>query len=59
MTTFESDEEEWRAYLEGTHPTIRRGQRTFRFLPARFGFTAWEKNPNICSRCVVGSRTIR
>ena len=74
MTTFESDEEEWRAYLEGTHPTIRRGQRTFRFLPseprcrlcsvpfgapgrflmARFGFTPWEKNPNICSRCVVG-----
>ena len=31
---FESLEQEWRAYLEGTHPSIRFGQRTFRLVPS-------------------------
>ena len=31
---YASKEEEWRAYLEGTHPSIRFGQRTFRLVPS-------------------------
>jgi len=32
MPKFASQEEEWRAYLNGTHPSIRFGQRTFRHV---------------------------
>ena len=34
MTKFATPEEEWRAYLTGTHPAIIRGRRRFRFLPS-------------------------
>jgi len=34
VTNFPSTEAEWRAWLEGTHPLIKRGQRTLRFLPS-------------------------
>jgi adenylate cyclase len=69
-------EDEWRAYLEGTHPHIHTAKRTLGLLPAdprcRFchvpfagagGWVArhvsktnlpWEKNPNLCRRCVSG-----
>jgi adenylate cyclase len=69
-------EDEWRAYLEGTHRHIRLGRRTFGILPAdpRCRFCSvpfggpggwvlgrlsesnlpWEKNPNLCRRCVTG-----
>lgn len=73
MTRFASKEEEWRAYLDGTHPAIRRGRRTLRFAPSsprcklcsapfagpgrfvfgRLGFSPWEKQPGICTRCIV------
>lgn len=33
MTKYVSDEDEWRAYLDGSHPSIRFGRRTFRFVP--------------------------
>ena len=33
MTKYASDEDEWRAYLDGSHPSIKFGQRTFRFVP--------------------------
>lgn len=69
---FSTAEEEWRAYLTGTHPDFR-GRRYFRFLPSgprcrlcfapfglpgsailrRFGFAPWQKNPNMCMRCLV------
>ena len=67
-------EEEWRGYMEGTHPNIHRMKRTVGWLPTdprcRFchvpfagagGWVArhvsknnlpWEKNPNLCRRCV-------
>jgi len=71
---FATNEDEWRAYLEGIHPYERRGRRTFRLVPSsprckvcsapfggvgrflfrRYGFTPWEKNPNICQRCLYG-----
>jgi adenylate cyclase len=69
-------EEEWRAYMEGTHPNIHRASRTLGVLPSdprcRFchvpfagagGWVArrvsktnlpWQKNPNLCRRCVTG-----
>jgi adenylate cyclase len=69
-------EDEWRAYLEGTHQHIHRAKRTLGLLPADprcrlchvpFGGTGgwvarhvsktnlpWEKNPNLCRRCVSG-----
>jgi len=69
-------EEEWRAYMEGTHRNIHRAKRTLGALPSdprcRFchvpfsgagGWVArhlsetnrpWEKNPNLCRRCVTG-----
>jgi adenylate cyclase len=69
-------EEDWRAYMEGTHRHIHRAKRTLGALPSdprcRFchvpfagagGWVArhvsktnlpWEKNPNLCRRCVVG-----
>jgi adenylate cyclase len=34
MAKFASHEDEWRAYLQGTHPNIRFGQRTFRRIPS-------------------------
>jgi adenylate cyclase len=77
MATFDTPEEEWRAYLMGTHPVCDRGRRTFGRLPSgprckvcsapfgapggllmrRFGFTPWEKNPNLCKRCLVALAT--
>jgi adenylate cyclase len=73
MPKFASQEDEWRAYLDGTHPAIRFGQRTFRHVPSSprcklcsapfagvgrvlfsaLGFSPWEKNPNLCRRCVT------
>jgi adenylate cyclase len=73
MPKFVSKEEEWRAYLAGTHPSIKFGQRTFRHIPSsprcklcsvpfagvgrlffgRIGFTPWDKNPNLCLRCIT------
>jgi adenylate cyclase len=73
MRKFESKEAEWRAYLEGTHPAMRWGLRTFKHIPSdprckmcsvpfagpgrflfgRLGFLPWEKQPNLCSRCVT------
>ena len=34
MARYASQEDEWRAYLDGTHPSIRFGRRTFRFVPS-------------------------
>ena len=34
MPGFATAEDEWRAYLTGTHPAIVRGRRLFRFLPS-------------------------
>jgi adenylate cyclase len=65
-------DDEWRAYLTGVHPELRRGRRVFRFLPSpprcklcfapfrapgslvlrRLGYQPWEKNPNLCRRCL-------
>jgi adenylate cyclase len=70
--SFATQEDEWRAYLEGTHPYERRAKHSIRYFPSnprckvcaapfggpggflfkRWGFTPWEKNPNICRRCV-------
>jgi adenylate cyclase len=69
-------EEEWRAYLEGTHRNIHLARRTMGLLPTdprcrlcslpfagAGGWVArhlsernrpWEKNPNLCRRCVTG-----
>jgi adenylate cyclase len=69
-------EDEWRAYLEGTHRNIHRAHRTLGLLPTDprcrlcsipFGGPGgwllrrlspanrpWEKNPNLCRRCVTG-----
>ena len=69
-------EDEWRAYLEGTHRNVHVAKRTLGLLPTdprcRFchvpfagagGWVArrvsknnlpWEKNPNLCKRCVIG-----
>jgi adenylate cyclase len=33
-TKYESPEEQWAAYLNGTHPTIKLGRRTFRLVPS-------------------------
>ncbi len=71
--TFASTEEEWHAWLTGTHPQVLKGRRTLRFVPSgprchlcsapfgppggrmlrRYGFTPWEKNPNVCRRCIT------
>jgi adenylate cyclase len=70
------EEEEWRAYLEGTHRNIHRAKRALGKLPTdprcrlcsipfggAGGWVArhlsdanrpWEKNPNLCRRCVTG-----
>jgi adenylate cyclase len=73
MTKFASKEEEWRAYLGGTHPMIRSGHRFFGLIPSSprcklcsvpfagiggllfrpLRFKRWEKNPNICQRCIL------
>ena len=34
MARFSSREEEWAAYLNGTHPAIKLGRRTFRLIPS-------------------------
>ena len=34
MARFQSREAEWRAYLDGTHPSIWFGRRTFRLVPS-------------------------
>jgi adenylate cyclase len=34
MPRYDSREDEWRAYLDGTHPSIWFGRRTFRLLPS-------------------------
>jgi adenylate cyclase len=34
MAKFATPEDEWRAYLDGTHPSIRLGRRTFRHIPS-------------------------
>ncbi|HET9672809.1 MAG TPA: adenylate/guanylate cyclase domain-containing protein [Actinomycetota bacterium] len=68
-------EEEWRAYLEGTHAGLHRAHRALGWLPSdprcrlcSIPFAGagrvlgrmskanrpWVKNPNLCSRCVVG-----
>jgi adenylate cyclase len=71
---FATPEDEWRAYLMGTHPTIRLGRRVLRLLPYAprckqcnqpfggpggfvlrhlgSGFRPWDKNPNLCRRCL-------
>lgn len=71
---FATREDEWRAYLTGTHPRVRSGRRVFQLLPygprcrqchAPFrgpggfvlrhmgsAFRPWEKNPNLCRRCL-------
>jgi adenylate cyclase len=35
MAKYETPEDEWRAYLGGTHPHIRWGRKTFRHIPSR------------------------
>jgi adenylate cyclase len=35
MPRFETPEDEWRAYLAGTHPSILWGRRTFRRIPSK------------------------
>lgn len=71
---FATREDEWRAYLTGTHPRVVSGRRAFQLLPygprcrqcnAPFrgpggfvlrhlgsAFRPWEKNPNLCRRCI-------
>jgi adenylate cyclase len=71
---FATREEEWHAYLMGTHPRVRLGRRAFRLLPSAprcreclspfrgpggfvlrhlgSAFRPWEKNPNLCRRCL-------
>ncbi len=71
---FGTPEDEWRAYLAGTHPGVVSGRRVFQLLPygprcrqcnAPFrgpggfvlrhlgsAFRPWEKNPNLCRRCI-------
>src|SRR5688572_14113529 len=76
MAKFATPEDEWRAYLDGSHPSIRWGRRTFRRIPSdprcrvcfapfagpggamfrRMGFVRWNKNPNVCMRCVKDMR---
>lgn len=68
-----SPEQEWHAFLSGTHPHLHQA-KPFRFVPSsprcrlcaapfkapgsaifkRFGFTPWDKNPNLCKRCFTG-----
>jgi adenylate cyclase len=70
MAEFATPEEEWAAFLSGTHPHLQH-QSMMRFVPSsprcklckapfrgpgglvfrRYGYTPWEKNPNICGRC--------
>jgi adenylate cyclase len=35
MPKYATPEDEWRAYLEGTHPSILWGRRTFRYVPSK------------------------
>jgi adenylate cyclase len=70
MAAFATPQEEWSAFLSGTHPHQDHAS-PFRFVPSsprcrlckapfrgvggsvfrRYGYTPWEKNPNICGRC--------
>lgn len=70
MEGFATPEEEWAAFLSGTHPHLQHPSM-LRFVPSsprcklckapfrgpgglvfrRYGYTPWEKNPNICGRC--------
>ncbi len=76
MAKFATPEDEWRAFLDGSHPSITWGRRTFRHIPSgprcrvcyapfgepggalfrRLGFVRWEKNPNVCVRCLKDMR---
>src|ERR687891_2435892 len=73
MRSFATPEDEWREFLQGTHPHLQ-DESPLRFIPSsprcklckapfrapgalilrRYGFTPWEKNPNICGRCFRG-----
>ena len=75
MASFATPEDEWRAFLRGTHPHFQH-ESPLRFIPSnprcklckapfgapgafvlrRYGYTPWEKNPNICGRCFDGLR---
>jgi adenylate cyclase len=72
---FATREDEWRAYLTGTHPGVQSGRRVFGLLPSGprckqchmpfhgpggfvlrhlgSGFRPWDKNPNLCRRCLI------
>jgi adenylate cyclase len=76
MARFATPEDEWRAFLDGSHPSIRWGRRTFRHIPSSprcrvcyapfgapggavfraMGFVRWEKNRNVCMRCIRDMR---
>ena len=76
MARFATPEDEWRAFLDGTHPSISWGRRTFRHIPSSprcrvcyapfgapggalfrlMGFVRWDKNPNVCVRCLKDMR---
>ena len=76
MAKFATREDEWRAFLDGTHPSIQWGRRTFRHIPSSprcrvcyapfggpggamfrlMGFVRWDKNPNVCVRCLKDMR---
>lgn len=76
MAGFATPEEEWAAFLSGTHPHLQHSSK-LRFVPSsprcklckapfrgpgglvfrRYGFTPWEKNPNICGRCFKSLET--
>jgi len=71
---FATREDEWRAYLMGTHPRVQSGRRFFALLPSGprckqcnlpfhgpggfvlrhmgSAFKPWDKNPNLCRRCL-------
>jgi adenylate cyclase len=71
MAAYATPEEEWVAFLSGTHPHFRHAS-PLRFVPSsprcklcrapfkgpggvvfrRYGYVPWEKNPNLCTRCV-------
>jgi adenylate cyclase len=73
MATAMTPEQEWHAFLSGTHPHLQ-DKSPLRFIPSnprcklcsapfkgpgglvlrRYGYTPWEKNPNICGRCFKG-----
>jgi adenylate cyclase len=76
VARFATPEDEWREFLQGTHPHLQ-DESPLRFIPSsprcklckapfrapgalllrRYGYTPWEKNPNICGRCFRGIAT--